>query len=101
MQIYWQRGVLLNQKGKFCMTHAPLFCDDVYIGTPWVLSHPGVVLVNKGPVMFCLVTASRLFSFGLVGCVSVSCGQFVCRRVFLYYKCCCNIYVFKTYVYVI
>ena len=83
------------------MTHAPLFCGDVYIGTPWVLSHPGVVLVNKGPVMFCLVTASRLFSFGLVGCVSVSCGQFVCRCVFLYYKCCCNIYVFKTYVYVI
>ena len=74
MRIYLQRGVLLNRTGKFCMTHAPLFSGNVYIGTPWVLSHPVVIVVNKGPTMFCLVIASPLFGFGLVGCVLVSCG---------------------------
>ena len=53
------------------MTHAPLFSSNVYIGTPWVLSHPVVIVVNKGPTMFCLVIASPLFGFGLVGCVLV------------------------------
>ena len=65
MLIYWQRGVLPKRKGKCCMILAPLFCVSVYIGTPWILFHPGVVADNKGPVMFCLDSTIPLF--GLVG----------------------------------
>ena len=67
MWIYWQRGVLFNPKWEFCMIHAPLFCGNVYIGIPWVLSHPRVIAFNKGPVMFCFESARPLLSVGLVG----------------------------------
>ena len=65
MQTYWRRGVLFNRKGKCCMIHAPPFCCNVYIGTPWVLSHPRVITVNKTPVMLCC----PLFLLVFVGCV--------------------------------
>ena len=68
-----KRGAFQSKMGV-CMIHAPLFCGNVYIGIPWVLSHPVVIVVNKGPTMFCLVIASPLFGFGLVDCVLVSCG---------------------------
>ena len=59
------KRVLLNRKGKCCMIHAPPFCCNVYIGTPWVLSHPRVVTVNKTLVMLCC----PLFLLVFVGCV--------------------------------
>ena len=49
------KRVLLNRKGNCCMIHASPFCCNVYIGTPWVLSHLGVFPVNKDPVVLCLV----------------------------------------------
>ena len=47
------------------MIHALPFCGNVYIGIPWVLSHPGFITVNKDPVVFCLVSAIPLFSLVL------------------------------------
>ena len=47
------------------MIHALPFCGNVYIETPWVLSHPGVITVNKDPVVFCLVSTIPLFSLVL------------------------------------
>ena len=72
VQTYWQRGMLLNRKKKCCMIHAPPFCGNVYIGTPWVLFHPEVVAVNKDLVVFCLVSAIPLFDLVLFGL----CSQF-------------------------
>ena len=70
VQTYWQRGVLLlNQKGKCCMIHAPPFCCNVYIGTPWVLSHLKVVAVNKDPVVLCLVQLVLSSSWCWLVCV--------------------------------
>ena len=65
VQTYWQREVLLIRQGKCCMIHAPPFCCNVYIGTSWALSHPGVVAVNKTPIMLCC----PLFLLVLVCCV--------------------------------
>ena len=49
------------------MIHAPPFYGNVYIGTPWVLFHPGVITVNKDPIVFCLVSTIPLFVLVLVG----------------------------------
>ena len=59
------------------MIHAPPFCDNVYIGTPWILSHLKVVMVNKDSVVFCLVLAIPLFDLVLFGLCSV-CFSLVC-----------------------
>ena len=64
--IYWRKEVLPNPKRKFCMIPAPLFCGNVYIGTPWVLSHLGIIADNKSPVIFCLVSARPLFGVSLI-----------------------------------
>ena len=52
MRIYWQRGGASQSERKVLYDTCPTFCDNVYIGIPWVLSHPEVVAVNKGPMMF-------------------------------------------------
>ena len=52
MRIYWQRGGASQSERKVLYDTCPTFCDNVYIGIPWVLSHPEVVAVNKGPIMF-------------------------------------------------
>ena len=59
------------------MIHVSPFCGNVYIGTPWVLFHLGVVAVNKDPVVFCLVSAIPLFGLVLFG-VCLSCFSLVC-----------------------
>ena len=78
VRTYWQKGVLLNRNEKCCMIHAPPFCGNVYIGTPWVLSHPKVVAVNKDPVVFCLVLAIPLFRLVLFDLCLV-CFSLVCE----------------------
>ena len=67
VRTYWQRGVHLSLKGKFCMIHALAFCGNVYFGTPWVLFHLGVVTVNNGLVvlLFVLVPAISSHRVGL------------------------------------
>ena len=44
------------------MIHAPPFCGNVYIGTPWVLFYPGVVAVNNSPVVWCFVLVPAITS---------------------------------------
>ena len=70
--------MLLNRNEKCCMIHAPPFCGNVYIGTPWVLSHPEVIVVNKDPVVFFLVSAIPLFRLVLFDMFLV-CFSLVCE----------------------
>ena len=51
------------------MIHAPPFHGNVYIGTPWVLFHLGVVAVNNGPVVLPFVLVPAISSHW-VGCGS-------------------------------
>ena len=44
------------------MIHAPPFCGNIYIGTPWVLFHPGVVAVNNGPVVLLFVLVPTIMA---------------------------------------
>ena len=46
-----KRGASQSER-KVLYDTCPTFCGNVYIGIPWVLSHPEVVAVNKGPMMF-------------------------------------------------
>ena len=47
------------------MMHALPFCDNVYIGTPWVLFHPGVIVVNNGLVVLPFVLVLAISSYCL------------------------------------
>ena len=38
------------------------FCANVYIGTPWILFHPGVVTINNGPIVLLLILVSDVGS---------------------------------------
>ena len=44
------------------MIHAPPFHGNVYIGTPWVLFHLGVVAVNNGLVVLLFVLVPAISS---------------------------------------
>ena len=97
---YWQRGVYLNLRGKFCMIHAPPFCGNIYIGTPWVLFHPGVVAVNNGPVVLLFVLVPTISShrvwFVVVGCSVVAfCGLVDC------FMCCSSLFSVYLLLYVL
>ena len=65
VRIYWQRGVLLNRKGKCCMIHAPHFV------VMFILGFHGFCLILKSSRLirvqwcFCLDSSLRLW-FGQI-----------------------------------
>ena len=63
------------------MIHAPPFFCNVYVGTSWVLSHLGVIAVNKDLVVLCLVQLVLSSCWCWLVCVlsvSLCISKFVC-----------------------
>ena len=82
------------------MIHALPFCGNIYIGTPWVLFHPGVVAVNNGPVVLLFVLVPTISShrvwFVVVGCSVVAfCGLVDC------FMCCSSLFSVYLLLYVL